>query len=527
MITLLLRLRSYFLPQKTKCKFGFYVCTLYFLVYPSDMSSVLMFSERDWSYLISRGINRADAKEQVRLLEKKSSFVELSRPCTVDDGIVVLNEDQKLYYEQLFTQQQDRHFLKHFVPSSGAASRMFKKVYEYREGYISESEKREIERNLFEKLNEYALFDPLKSIVLEHGLDLSLMLKDKQFLEVASFMIDRKGLFFSETPKALIPFHRSSSGTSTALSEHFKISANVQSEGVEKIRLHFTILPKHQEMFEREILKCTSEHPAGGRFVVDFSFQAPSTDTISMDFDGKLIRTEEKQILLRPGGHGSLIRNLNQIEACFAFVQNIDNVQSENFHTDTVFWKKTLGGLAIELKNLIDQYAKQLNSEGKNSKLRREIFQFLKKYFCFDVSADEKKQINDEVKFLENILNRPMRVCGVVKNDGQVGGGPFWVNSQNKKYSRIQIVESAQVNMSDDQQKQIFNRSSHFNPVNMVCSLRDVNGEKFDLEEFVDSEAVFISTKSLKGKDFLRSRAARFVEWRNGRLEYLFRRNRI
>ena len=307
-------------------------------------------------------------------------------------------------------------------------------------------------------------------------------------------LLRKEGLNYGQLPKALIKFHTYPERTRTPVEEHLVEGCLYCADSKDCVHIHFTITSDHLNAFNKHLNEVREVYEKAYCKTLDISIseQKKSTDTIAVDLNNRPIRNEDGSLLFRPAGHGSLIENLNEIDADLIFIKNIDNISIERVNSETIEYKKILAGKLFELQDKVFSTIHEL--EVKCSKKRiKEINQWIRDELGYNSPEDL-----DSVKLL-NHLNRPIRVCGMVKNQGEPGGGPFWTGKDNEM--SLQIVESPQVNFSLSDQKQIFEKATHFNPVDIVCGVQNYKNEKFDLLRFRDINAGIITQKSQGGKD--------------------------
>lgn len=467
------------------------------------------FSPRDLEDIRARGITPEEIKRQTDLLRAPPPPPVLDRPCTPEDGILTLKTDEASARIHLFDQAREEGRLSKFIPASGAATRMFKSLLAYRERHadvlrdVLEKESEQGDPDATEVLHfilglpRFPFFDSLRALLQEKGINPSTLLSEGRYGPWVDLLLGKTGMDMASVPKALFPFHRVGSGVRTALEEHLIESVDSLRDGEGLCRLHFTVSDEHRERFDRELkdVLLRLEKTSRCRFQVASSVQKPSTDTVALDGDQRLARRKDGGILFRPGGHGALLENLNEAGGDVVFVKNIDNVGHESLPGETSHWDALLAGLLLDLQFHLSQRASWLTTRPKDSRILLEAEDFAARRLNIrppEGHAEKEPAVRRE--WLLTRFNRPLRVCAVVKNTGEPGGGPFWVRGPDGE-TTAQIVESAQV--SDDLgQKKIFQSSTHFNPVHMVCALRNARGESFDLRSFVDPDAVFVADKS-------------------------------
>lgn len=457
-------------------------------------------SKYDLERLSEHEVNLLELDKQVEQIKNGTKYIKLVSSCKIDDGILKVDESQKDAIIKLYDiSGVEKETLK-FVPASGAASRMFKRIESFMNSDADVSVE-ELRSNssykyiycFFNNLEKFAFYDDLKNAIHENGEKLSDLLVQKKLKLVLEYLLTDKGLGYSFKPKALIKFHKYIEENRTPFEEQVIEAIDYIKNDSGSIKLHFTISPELKAEFEREkdaiIKKLTDDINPN----ITYSFQKKSTDTIALDRELNLFR-DESEILLRPGGHGALIQNLNEIDADIIFIKNIDNVQRQENVNTTVEYKKLLGGLLLKFQKEIHSYLSRLETNS-SAELSKEVIKFIEQKLGYH-QIDKKVDIEE----LKTFLNRPIRVCGVVVNEGHPGGGPFWVEDDNGNISK-QIIEGDQVNKSDSEQYKIFQSSTHFNPVDIVCSVKDYEGQKFDLRKYVDDSAILVATKSYKGKE--------------------------
>ncbi|MFP4288812.1 MAG: DUF4301 family protein [Bacteroidales bacterium] len=467
-----------------------------------------MFEEKDLKQFSEKGISAEQAKQQIENFKKGFPFVRLINPAVIDDGIMKTdwNELQQLvdFYDASSSQKE---VLK-FVPASGAATRMFKDLFGWKgklDAGISADDLMKNDKqakSFFDQLQSFAFWDSLKVVMEENGRDASQAYKDKDLNTLLDYLLNDKGLGYASLPKGLLKFHRYDGFTRTSMEEHLVEGIQYGKCKGDKVNLHFTVSPEHRGRFINHLgdvlEKYEEEH--GVDIQVDFSAQKPSTDTMAVDLNNDPFRESDGSVLFRPGGHGALIQNLNDLDTDILFVKNIDNVVPDRLKDETVLYKKAIGGLMVRLQEKIFEALHSL----ENNTMTDDEYKELKKFasdqlFIHPDQLPEKHRENKNLLF--DLLNRPIRVCGMVENVGEPGGGPFWVEDTKTGSRSLQIVESSQVDHDDPEQERIFQQSTHFNPVDLVCGIKNYKGEKFDLTHYVDRQTGFISYKSKDGKD--------------------------
>lgn len=417
-------------------------------------------------------------------------------------GIRVLDDKEITRYERLFRTLGKGQRLLKFVPASGAATRMFKDLYTFTANYFGVSGNFGKEfpdvKEFLENIHTFAFFNDLKDKMAAADLDIEEYLHRGDYTTVINFLLKEQYLGYGSLPKALLKFHRYGEVQRTPLEEHIVEGALYARNSDGSVHIHFTISPEHREAFRRKIAEVKQYYEAtfGIKLKINFSEQKHYTDIIAVDEQNQPLRDEEGRLIFRPGGHGALIENLNEQHADLIFIKNIDNVVPDWMKHTTVIYKQVLAGLLLDLKAKTFDMLRALDQQ-PDAKSLRKIAHFAKEELNIMVPDDYT------ARDLHALLNRPMRICGMVKNLGEPGGGPFYtIDSMGRR--SLQIVESAQVNHNDPQQEEIFQASTHFNPVDLVCSTRNYRGRYFDLRQFVDPMTGFISKKS-KGAQTLKS----------------------
>ncbi len=469
------------------------------------------FTRNDLAALESRGIGRNEAREQLQLLRNPPPFIELDRPCTAGDGILVLSHEQKRQALQAQEVAQRMGRILKFVPASGAASRMFKALLSIRSSHenLSEKELRNAAREkgsgsdfteivtFLDGISRFAFFHDIQDNLASRGQQLEALIKNGEWQSIVDALLSSEGLDYRSLPKGLLKFHQEKNGSRTAFEEHLREAAVYGQDESGTSRLHFTVSPEHRSRFESLLheLKPVLKNELGADFDVTFSSQKPATDTLATDEFKRPFRDDNGDLLFRPGGHGALLANLNDLNGDVIFVKNIDNVSPEKLRTEEMEWKKIVCGVLVQLQDQIHTALNSLRIEPSEEN-RRAARELARTKLGIEVP---KTGPLEESNSLIRVLDRPLRICGMVRNEGEPGGGPFWVRGKDGSLS-AQIVESAQVATSSDEQVEKLRSSTHFNPVDLVLAVRDPDGKKYDLARFVDPQAVFLAEKSQGGR---------------------------
>lgn len=473
-----------------------------------------VFSEKDLEFLQKRGMNLQNVEQQIKNFENGFPYVQLTEPATTRKGITQIRQKKMDELVTVFQDYSAENEIVKFVPASGAASRMFKQLFEFRNNYRGTNEDQlEMLKDkgpdsvyyFFEHLNEFGFFNDLLDAIEERGLDYDQIIKESRYERILNTLLTDKGLSYGSLPKALIPFHvYSDNEVRTAMAEHLAEGARYARSVGNVCRLHFTVSPEHMELMKKHLeeLRDDYEDRFQIRYEVDFSIQDPSTDVITVDLNNVPVRNEEGELVFRPGGHGALLKNLNELKEPVVIIKNIDNVCHDRLKDDTYFYKMVLTGYLVELQDKVHSYLKGLHhSTAPSTKVVDSIWSFMEHKLCI-VPPEGSGSWNKDAKidFLKEKLNRPIRVCGMVENEGEPGGGPFWVKSSDGSLT-LQIIESSQIDFEDESQVAIQQKSTHFNPVDIVCGLNDYQGTKFELTKFTDPQTGFISIKSMNGTE--------------------------
>lgn len=464
------------------------------------------FSSLDFVQIYEHGIPLENIQNQVNIFKNGITKTVLVEPAKVSEGILKLSENDFQQKANFFDANKSVFKLKKFVPASGAASRMFKFLSTFLNEFDIENESINayINRNKDSKLSIFIValekFPFFKAVdkklkeVMPNFDDLESDYKNYYFIK---FMLSSDYFDFANKPKGVLPFHKYKTHIATAIEEHLYECANYSSSNGTS-HLHFTVSEIHQNQFERIVntVKSKVENESGNTINISYSYQNKGTDSIAVDLNNNPFRDENGKLVFRPGGHGALIENLNKLDADIIFIKNIDNVIQDNIESIALY-KKALAGILVELQQQIFNYLNEIE-RAKDDKLD-EIIAFAKNNLNFEILEDfQKHSLENKINYIKNILNRPIRVCGMVKNEGEPGGGPFWVRDSKGNIS-LQIVESSQVDLVNVNQAKILADATHFNPVDLVCGIQNYRNERFDLTHFVDHNSGFIVNKNTNG----------------------------
>jgi hypothetical protein len=483
---------------------------------PSSASSGadLPLGDQDLRQIQAHGLTPEQVERQLHFFARPSRFIRLARAARVHDGIQRLPlADRDGYLKRQAEAARRGRFTK-FVPASGGATRMFELLLHYYyhvnqdlagviDAELAQGAHRAREFLVFHDcLRQLAFYPELQNLCAAAGHNLEDLLAARRYREILFQVLTEAGLHYQDLPKALIKFHAYGDASRTPLEEHLvEAAAYVQDENG-NCSLHLTILPRHRQIIERflEGVQPALEERFGYRFTVDFSYQHPATDTLAVDADNRPFRDSQGRLVFRPGGHGALLENLQNLQGDLVYIKNIDNVVPDRLKEPTILWKKILGGLLVDLQTEIHRHLRILGQNHGPVPLAPTL-QFARERLGLTFPPSILELPGDLARDLViRALNRPLRVCGVVQNQGEPGGAPFWIQEDDGSLS-LQIVEKAQVDLGDPEQRAIWETATHFNPVDLVCAFRDDQGVPFDLAEYVDHEAVFISHKSLEGRE--------------------------
>jgi hypothetical protein len=463
-----------------------------------------LFTPTDLAQMAGLGIAPAEALRQIELFRNPPPFTQVERPCTVDDGIGLLPEAAVpgllVHYEHAVRLGR----IAKFVPASGAASRMFQGLLAALAGSATENDLGDL-RSFLTALPRFAFYDALADTIANDGLALPQLLQEGNYLTILVYLLTEKGLNYAQLPKGLLLFHRYPDRSRTPFEEHLVEATEYACDGERNCRIDFTVSPEHEPGFSSlfEGIRARIEERYGANFLVSFSHQKHATNTLAVDLENRPFRLQDGSLLFRPGGHGSLLESLNSLAAQgwdIVLIKNIDNVVPDYRKPIGIHWQKLLAGALLALQERVFAYLEELDKTScAPSALLAEVEQFVAANLSCSILADLRSAgLEGRRKFLVDRLDRPLRVCGLVRNTGEPGGGPFWVRSKTGDISP-QLVEPPQIDPSPEQQEKLAS-STHFNPVDIACSLRDRHGRPYDLRRYVDPSTAFISIKSHEGR---------------------------
>ncbi|SDB97926.1 DUF4301 family protein [Williamwhitmania taraxaci] len=460
--------------------------------------------DKDEVQLQQYGISSDKIITQIENFKKGFPFSEITLPATPGNGIVTLDDVHVKEYIQEYQSYTGKRLK--FVPASGAASRMFKSLFECieeigKKGY-SQFEDRSFSSayHFFAHIDQFAFYPELEHYLNSVGKSTKNLIEQKKFVELLDALLSENGLNYGSMPKGLLLFHQYQDISRTSLEEHLVEGALYASTPERTVQIHLTVSPEHIEGFNQLVAKVISqyEYQYSVKYDLTFSVQKKSTDTIAVDENNEPFRNSDGSMLFRPGGHGALIENLNDRIEPLIFIKNIDNIVPDHLKQETVNYKMVIAGILLKIKEITQTILNKISSKVEDEDILQLAELLERKYF---IVLPKKNENSMEVwsKELIRFLDRPIRVCGMVRNEGEPGGGPFWVKDKSGALS-LQIVESSQINLKEKTYKDIFKKSTHFNPVDLVCWTYNYRNEKFDLRHFVDPATGFIAEKSKDGK---------------------------
>mgnify|MGYP004446311851 FL=1 len=459
-----------------------------------------MLNQEDLNYLNSKGITEDMLNEQLQRFATGFPYLKIKEAAGKGCGVNCIEEKpQEEAVAEWFNYLKNGGSVEKFVPASGAASRMFKNVFEFVTANKPAPETG-FEKTFFEGIHKFAFYPALNdACVKAFGKDIDALIADGRYVDVAKGLIYPEGLNYGALPKAVLQFHTLADNTvNTALEEHLEEGAAYACQADGKVNIHFTVSPEHRKVFENLLAVAVPkmEKKYGVKYSISMSEQKAYTDTVAVTTDNVPYR-ENGKMLFRPAGHGALIENLNEINADVIFVKNIDNVTPHNAPTKT--YKAVLGGYLLQIQKKVAEYLKKLNAGNCSKEEICEMSEFAKNTLFIETPADLKCE--DLADFFKRKFNRPIRICGMVRNDGEPGGGPYMVYNEDGSVSP-QILEAAQIDTTKPDQVDLMKKGSYFNPVDLALYVKDVNGNKFDLKKYVDKNTGLISEKSKGGVAF-------------------------
>ncbi|MCF4100431.1 DUF4301 family protein [Gillisia sp. M10.2A] len=471
----------------------------------------MKFSKADLTLIGEKGISVENVQDQLNIFKRGNVAVDIQAAATVGNGIKAFSDDQITKLASFYDANKNKLNILKFVPASGAATRMFKALHAFMEEfdpkkeslpvYLNKPENTSLEK-FFSHIEKLPFYKQALKYASENYSEFDTATDDIQKYLLVKSILFSPGLDLSNYPKGLVPFHKYQGFTATAFEEHLYEAAQY-AEVVGVAKLHFTVSEGHKEKFETEFERIQSrvENATNTKFKITYSYQDPKTDTIAAAEDNTPFRTADGNLFFRPGGHGALIENLNQLDTNLVFIKNIDNVVTSSHSEEVAGYKKMLAGLLLKMEEQCFSFLELLdNNEVSEEEINR-VLSFLGDELFVEMEAGfEKLSKTERIEHLKDRLNRPLRVCGMVKNEGEPGGGPFLVKMENGIKS-LQIIEGAQIDQKDSRQQDIAQNATHFNPVDLVCGLKNYKGKSFDLHKYVDPATSFIASKTKEGKE--------------------------
>ncbi|NDV46969.1 DUF4301 family protein [Paludibacter sp. 221] len=462
-----------------------------------------MLHQQDKQTLQEKGISENLITEQLNAFKTGFPFLKIINAAEIGNGITKVSQEEITKYQDVW----DKYLLTNatilkFVPASGAASRMFKDLFEFLDSNENVPGKHFVQK-FFDEINRFAFYPSLNEVCLKNNnKSIDELIEAKEYKAILKNLLHSEGLNYGALPKGLLLFHSYPDEKRTPVKEHLVEAALYATNKENESNVHFTVSEEHKSLFEKHINAFLSDYEQkyNVKYSVTFSEQKPSTDTLAADENNQPFRDENGNLVFRPGGHGALIENLNDLEADVIFIKNIDNVVPDSLKDKTVTYKKIIAGILVDLQQQSFEYLKQLKNKSISDEELNEIADFCDKQLNNqkpDIELLKKEELR---QYLITKLNRPIRVCGMVKNSGEPGGGPFLIENNDGSISP-QILESSQIDVNNSVDKAKMMRSTHFNPVDLVCGVKNYEGKKFDLLKYVDKNTGFISLKSKNGKE--------------------------
>ena len=455
-----------------------------------------MLTQQDLRQIAQRNISEEQINTQLKQFETGFPFLKLEAAAAVGNGIIAPNKEER---DRLVAAWEDYKAegmrVVKFVPASGAASRMFKDMFAFVNADY-DVPTTNFEKKYFADLEKFAFYEALDEVCKKNeGKSIKDLISNGQYKAVAAQMLKAEGLNYGQLPKGMLLFHKYEDGARTPMEEHL-VEGALYAASKGEAHIHFTVSHEHMGFFKQKVADKADGFAKkyGIKYDITFSEQKPSTDTVAANPDNTPFRNADGSLLFRPGGHGALIENLNEIEADVIFIKNIDNVVPDRLKPETVEWKQVIAGVLVTLQKQAFDYLRILDGTPTDAQIA-EIAQFVEKNLCTNPKGQKV-----DAAYLRKKLNRPMRVCGVVKNVGEPGGGPVLTYNQDGTVS-LQILESSQIDTKNEAYMKMFTQGTHFNPVDLVCAVRDYKGQPFNLPDFVDKTTGFISSKSKDGKE--------------------------
>ncbi len=449
--------------------------------------------------LEKKGITPEQLDEQLDMIAKGFPWLNIEAAATPGNGIAVLSPEMEAGSVRIWDEfRANGGSVLKMVPASGAASRMFKNVFAFVNGASDKPD--EFMKKFFDNIGKFAFFPHLNAVCVNlYGKSVFTLIDEGRYKDVARALVEKDGLNYGQLPKALLQFHKIIGDSRTSLEEHLAEGAQYAADRNGLVRVHFTVSENHLPLVKLKVEEAAKVLALfyGVKYEITYSVQKPSTDTVAANKDNTPYR-EKGHLFFRPGGHGALIENLNDLDADVIFIKNIDNVVPDLHRGVTIYYKKILGGMLVALKQKANEYCKLLKGGKYTDQDLEAMMTFLHDVLCITHDEADKMDRGQKADYIFGKLNRPMRVAGMVRNEGEPGGGPYLVYNQDGTVSP-QILESTQINTADAKQKDMMSHATHFNPVDLAVCIKDYEGKKFDLTKYVDKSTGFISEKSREG----------------------------
>ncbi len=462
-----------------------------------------MFTHEDLLQLKEMGLSEEEVLTQLKYFKEGFPPLSIVSAASVGNGIMrIPQEDETAYIDAWKQYRKNDCTIVKFVPASGAASRMFKDLFAFLDADY-DGPHTDFEKKFFAEIEKFAFFDELNALCEKnYGKNIEKLKADGEYKTIVRMLLLPEGMNYGNLPKGLLLFHKYPDGNCTPVEEHMVESSYYAKDNKERAILHFTVSPQHKPLFEKLTAEKSPlyEQRLNVCYDISFSIQKPSTNTIAVDMNNEPFRDENGRLVFRPGGHGALIENLNAIDADIIFIKNIDNVVPDRLKENEARYKKLLAGVLVKMQERAFRYMEKLESGDATTDDLSEMLRFTENELCIRHDGKHFESDNDLRDYLLRKLNRPFRVCGMVKNVGEPGGGPFIVKNPDGTASP-QILESSQINPDDPVAMNAFRNGTHFNPVDLVCSVKNHKGEKYHLPNYVDRNTGFISIKSKNGRE--------------------------
>ncbi len=472
-----------------------------------------MLTESNLQEIHSHGLSEEQIEKQLKRFEAGFAPLNIVAPATLEKGIKHFEDKQIADFAKKYDRKKRKKNIVKFIPASGAASRMFKMLFGLLNEYDGSEESYKkfftqtglhSPQNFISEIKKFAFYEDLQAALKKDGFEIEELINTKNYHPIFEYLLTEKGLNYGNLPKGLLLFHKYQSENRTPLEEHLVEGALYAKDRKNNANLHFTVSPEYMQGFKNKVAEVTSQYQEKYKvtYHIDYSIQKPTTDTIAVNPDNTPFLNANGSLLFRPAGHGALIENLNELDYDIIFIKNIDNIVPDDYKDTTILYKKALAGILIDYQSEIFKFYKKINNSSTLSDRRlRKVSEFIENELNYVLPEGFSAWPRNDCKnYILNILHRPIRVCGMVKNEGEPGGGPYFVKEKDGAKT-LQIIEKAQINTKAAGQEEIFNASTHFNPVDLICGVKDIDGTKFDLTNFVDEESGIITSKSKDGKE--------------------------